>query len=178
MYINVSLAQQVTGLALAIGVGFSLGIAYDVLRIPRLLLFSGNVAVFFHDVLFWGVSGVVTYLFILAVNFGEIRAYLLFGEIIGGVIYYTLIGTYVSRAADKVASTLKKFFSHVFKLIFLPVKRIFVHITNFSKKHMKNALIFLNNCKISLKKQANVLYNTNINVLKSKRGKSKKSRYR
>ena len=62
--------------------GVLLGAYYDVFRIIRYLTAQGKRQTFFWDLFYFFSSGVATFLFLLAANQGQMRFYLLAGELI------------------------------------------------------------------------------------------------
>lgn len=70
---GISLADQTMDFLLALAFGAGLGAFYDVFRILRALIPTGKIVIFFQDLLYWCICGVLTFLFILGVNAGEIR---------------------------------------------------------------------------------------------------------
>lgn len=86
--------------------GVAIGAFYDLFRITRLVLFRGSIAVFIEDVLFWTVSGYAVFLHILALNKGEVRAYILACVLAGFLFYYFTIGRAVfsvlKRASERI----------------------------------------------------------------------------
>lgn len=93
---------QLNELFLAGGLGFLLGGFYDVFRVIRLMMKPSAKWVFVQDLLFFSVSAVITFLFALAVNGGEMRLYLFLGLIIGFVAYLCTLGRVVVRCARGV----------------------------------------------------------------------------
>lgn len=89
---EITLQEQMHQFFLSCGMGFVLGLWYELFRIPRLILNSGRRAVFFQDLLFFLTAAVLTFLFSLAVMDGRLRFYLFLGEAIGFASYYRTVG--------------------------------------------------------------------------------------
>ena len=64
---------------MALAVGFALGAFYDVFRIFRVFARSEKRQVIWQDIFVCFVAAVVSFLVALAVNWGEVRFYLLAG---------------------------------------------------------------------------------------------------
>ena len=131
----------------SLGVGFLLGILYDVLRALRLSLTKSKVAVIVFDILYFLLFGLCTCLFILALNKGEVRFYIIAGEIIGALFYYISFGIAVIKITDRAVALLRRFYSFIFKVISAPfrlLKKIFSNffnkISTFFKKSEKKSL--------------------------------------
>ncbi len=129
----------------ALGLGFLLGIIYDLLRGIRLSVTKSNIAVVVFDILYFFILGVATFTFILSFNKGEIRLYILGGELIGGLFYYFSFGLTAIKITNKFAALLRKLYSLIFKILSAPFRlifklfyRIFKKISGFLKKSRKN----------------------------------------
>lgn len=105
-----------------IGVGF--GILYDGFRVLRLFLPSGEKIVFVEDGLFFGIITVVDFLFFLSRTYGELRLFLIIGELLGFLMYYLTAGRAVyflmlhlsrgiKRLCRKVLDILKTLFGTI-----------------------------------------------------------------
>lgn len=93
---------QLNELFLAGGVGFLLGAFYDVFRVIRLMMKPSAKWVFVQDLLFFSISAMVTFLFALAVNGGELRLYLIVGLTVGFTAYLVTVGRLVVRFARQI----------------------------------------------------------------------------
>ena len=74
---------QITTFALAIGVGLALCLLYDLFRIFRLLWPPSRLLLFFEDVLYWVLSALVVFCFLLVRCDGSIRFFAVLGLILG-----------------------------------------------------------------------------------------------
>ncbi|MDD2362450.1 MAG: spore cortex biosynthesis protein YabQ [Oscillospiraceae bacterium] len=160
---DISSSAQIHQLFLSCGLGFLLGVYYDVFRVTRLIVHSGARSVFIQDLLFFLSSAVVTFLFALAVMDGRLRFYLFFGEIIGFASYYFTIGRLVMRFAERIISAIiffwKKFWHFVFtpfRLLFRPICRFFNFLDAFIRKIGQKGV---SNLKKGLKGRVFLLYN-------------------
>lgn len=140
-----SLASQPVIFGYACLFGAVLGLYYDIFRIIRLLTASERRHVFLQDVFYLFTCGVLTYLFTFAVNYGELRFYILAGEAIGWCIYYLTIGAITLRVSTLVVTFLETCIHWLKCHIFLPLFRVvgremrfairpFKWFLNFSKK--------------------------------------------
>lgn len=172
-------SQQLRLFTLSLGLGFLLGIVYDLFRSLR-LIFSrtpGKYTLFVQDIIYVILCAVITFLFLLSENYGEIRAYVLAGEIIGFFAYYFTIGVLTMRVGDSVANTIHKFLRLTKNIILRPfraVRRLFLkHKASANEKVLKKAKKFPKIFKLHLQHDGNVLYNLN-EIFFSKRNKRKK----
>lgn len=148
---EVTLAAQSHGFLISCIVGFALGAFYDVFRILRILCRTEKRHVFFQDIFFMACAAVVTFLLTLAINWGELRFYILAGEIIGICIYYLTVGEVTVRIAKLIYKFLRCIFKLVKKWLVLPVVHLLSKIGKFFVQKFKNML--KNRKKISLNRK-------------------------
>mgnify|MGYP002244696904 CR=1 FL=1 len=116
-----TIADQTRLFLLALGLGFLLGIVYDLFRVVRMAFTMRRVGVFIQDVLFFLTCAAATFLFLLAVNQGEIRGFIIAGEGLGFLIYYFSFGL----LAVRVSSFLVHAIHRLFFVISVPFSRSF-----------------------------------------------------
>ena len=105
-----NLAEQLNIFLWSCAFGFCLGIIYDIFRFLRVLKFKSKLQIYIQDILFMCILGLCTFIFTTAFNFGQIRFYIILGEIIGIVSYRYTLGELTIR--------LFKFLYHICSLIF------------------------------------------------------------
>lgn len=153
---NLSLSFQLQGFVISIAAGVFLGAYYDIFRIFRTVFQSESRAVFFQDLFYMLSAAFVTFLLSLGVNYGEVRFYILAGEIIGWCLYYLTIGMVTIRVFQFVSKILHK-------LLINPIKKISVIIFHFIFKIAKiivgNIKIVAVNWKKRLKHHNKIVYN-------------------
>lgn len=165
----VGIPQQAKIFAYAVGFGFLIGILYDVFRTLR-LLFGGSQkkAFLISDILYALVAAFLTFLFALTLLNGSIRAYVLFGELMGFLIYYVSFGAFVVRLTDKIASFLRRVFARIFQCIakpFLALRKILKQFyTKNVQKAQKKAKFSAKKSKFHLKSIKDLLYNQHVRV--------------
>lgn len=121
---DLSFEAQTQGFLYACAVGFLLGAFYDFFRILRVFLRCDRRPVFFQDLFCCCVTAVVTFLLALAVNWGEIRFYLLAGQAIGVCVYFLTLGEITVRLARAVFHVLRRIWRFLRRWIFGPLKRV------------------------------------------------------
>lgn len=160
---SLSLAQQTKGFLLALGMGFLLGILYDIIRIIRISISRGKPAVIICDILFCALACLCTFLFCLTVNEGEIRLYLVLGEVAGFFVYYFSLGAIIFACSEKIIDFIKKLMGSVFGVILFPIKWIFGKLrklfNKLLKKSRKNGKNLKNKSNFLLKVNKLLLYN-------------------
>lgn len=118
-------SEQLNLFLLSLGAGFVLGVVYDILRTIRLTISKGKAIIFIFDILYFLIFSLATFLFFLAVNKGEFRSYMIFGEILGFLFYYISFGIAAKSFTDAFVKVIHKIFSFLFKIILAPFKAIF-----------------------------------------------------
>lgn len=82
--------------------GLGLGILYDVFRIIRMLINKRNITIFLQDIIYFIVSGFVTFIFVLGINEGQSRFYILAGEGIGWIVYHITLGEKIYHCSENI----------------------------------------------------------------------------
>ena len=104
---NQSVTVQTMIFACSCILGAGLGILYDVFRIIRMVINSKSVAIFVEDVIYFILSGIITFVFVLKINSGESRFYILAGEGIGWIAYHLTLGNAIYKYSGKIAGKIK-----------------------------------------------------------------------
>ena len=151
---NVYQSEQFLIFLASLGFGFLLGILYDFLRAIRMSFTRGKWSVVIFDLLYFFMVAFGSYIFILAVNKGEVRSYIIIGELLGAVFYYFSLGIALMKLTDKFVSILKRFYSFLFKIISFPFRFM---KTAFLKLYAKIKIFFQKSEKKSQKIQKKVL---------------------
>ena len=155
------LSAQTEIFLLSLGFGFLLGILYDVFRTLRLIISKSDVFTVFMDVLYFMLCAFLIFCFNLVVDSGRIRIYVLFGDMLGWMIYYFTFGEISIKAVNRIVALVKGIFGVFFKPILRLehcVKRSMKKIFSFSKKTIKK---FNKKAKFDLQKHRSMVYNLN-----------------
>ncbi len=96
---------QIKAFFQVVGLGFLLGILYDVFRFLRWL--TGNRFCAVWDVLFCLISAFADFCFILAFHDGLFRTYLFVGEAVGFGAYYLALGRLNFRLGASVTRVIR-----------------------------------------------------------------------
>ena len=148
----ISLSTQTKGFLFSLGFGVILGVFYDALRIIRLTLTEKKAFIPVFDIIFTLTAAVASFLFFLTVTDGEIRLYILFGELLGFTVYYLAFGIIAVRFCEKAALKIKSIIIKIFAFIFSPFAKLCRLLRKTLKKVCKNT-------KILLQKDKALLYN-------------------
>ncbi len=129
---SVGQSEQLSIFLSSLGLGFLLGILYDIFRAIRLSFTNSKIAVVIFDLLYFFCFGLFSFLFILALNKGEVRSYIIAGEIIGAFFYYISFGIAAIKFTDFLVTVFKRFYRFLFRIISTPfrlIKRFFSHLS-------------------------------------------------
>lgn len=126
--------EQLAIFGSSLGLGFLLGILYDIMRAIRLSLTKSKIVLIICDILYFILFALISFLFILALNKGEIRFYIIAGEVIGAFFYYVSFGLTVIKITDKAVALLRKLYALIFKCICTPFKLLIGLLSGFLKK--------------------------------------------
>lgn len=139
---DVTFASQSQGFLYSCIVGFALGAFYDIFRMIRIMCRTERRHVFFQDLFFMVCAAFVTFLLALAVNWGELRFYIVAGEIIGICVYDLTVGEVTVRIARFVYKILRIILRFLNWLIIRPLKSLFIWIFGLVKNFFKKLTNF------------------------------------
>jgi len=148
--LEISLSGQTLAFLEAILYGALLGAVYDVFKVSR-LLFKNKVLVFFEDVVFLLICTVVTFSFLLRVSDGQVRFFIIFGEIIGFILYYFSLSLLVNKIVKGIFKVIWAIFGFLYKLFLRPIGKIFFLFMEIICKIIKKPWILAKKIAISLK---------------------------
>lgn len=150
----------------SMGFGFILGIVYDVFRTVKVIFIkdTGNKkSVYIRDLIYCIFCTFSVFVYNLVVNNGEFRLYVLFGSLLGFIVYYFSLGALaikitdaLSACTDKIKLLLK---NTVFKPIFFVISKFSIKTKKNYQKVIKKSKKLKNNSKFRLQKHSIMLYN-------------------
>lgn len=121
----VTIVDQVYIFLYAICGGAVIAFLYDILRIKRRTIKTNIIIVNLEDILFWLVSAVLMFLLVYCTNNGEIRGYIFAGNIIGVVLYLSLLSNLIITSSMMVINFIKRVLRFIWKILTYPFKLIF-----------------------------------------------------
>ena len=142
---GISLSAQTAYFLWSLVLGAALGVLYDVIRAARMVLRAGKIHVLISDIIFFAVCGVITSLFALPFNKGNVRGFILFGEAVGFLSYRLTLGSVMGKVyaitacklrgfVQKIRKILEKIFKYLLKAIVGLVYNVGVEIDKSRKK--------------------------------------------
>lgn len=150
--------------------GAFLSLVFDGFRISNAVLKVNLKRIFFEDVIYFILSAIITFTYILVVNSGEIRVYIIFGEVLGWIIYRLTIGKFIYKFILIVVKFLSKWFSKLKKYVIskIPkdkIRKLIGKIKNKKPKFIKSSKPkrkFLQKIRGKIKSKTKVGMNKNI----------------
>ena len=135
----------------SVGFGFLSALFYDVFKTVQICFFDSNKGLFLKDLFYALTFSYSSFLFVLAVNNGKIRIYLIVGMLLGFVCWFTSLSAYFTNFFRLLINRLKSIFFFVSKIITFPLRAFSLLIYDkFLKKFLKSQY-FCENAKNKLK---------------------------
>lgn len=125
---ELTIASQTWMFLLSILVGAVLGVCYDAFRILRLAVQHPSGVVVIEDVLYAVICAVVSFGYLLVMDCGEIRLFVLVGELIGAVLYFCTLSVLLIAVSKQIISAIKWFFTQLYRIFLAPIVRFFKYI--------------------------------------------------
>ena len=148
--------------------GIILGVIYDIFRITRIALKLNAVIIAIEDILYLFICAVMTFFYMLASNDGQIRFFIIVGEILGWVVYYFTVGEIVMGLSTAIIKFIKGVFRVLYRLFIAPVIALIGYLWKITcipvQKSKKTLKKLRKNTKFRLKSYYILLYN----VIRSK----------
>ena len=116
-----SMSSQAATFFATAAAGVVLGVLYDVFRILRRVLRHKTAATTIEDAIFWIISTLLMFIFLLERNFGDIRGFIFMGLALGAVLYFTMLSRFLTKFAMAVLRWLRR----MLLAIILPIILIF-----------------------------------------------------
>ena len=124
---EVYLSEQALKLVFALITGIKIAIIYHAFSLFSKIIPHGNVMIFIEDFIFGFIAVSSVFSYLTKYNSGQIRAYLIFGVIVGFILFCVTLGRFTNPLAKilkRILSIILYPFTLVFKLIFKFLKKI------------------------------------------------------
>lgn len=120
--------------------GIITSLVYDLFRISRKLFKTPPWVVFVSDLVFWIVCSFLNFAIILEKNSGELRWYLFFGIIIGGVIYFSVLSSLFQKIVFVVLRIFVRLFLLCKKILLVIIRPFLKPVRNMQNRMRKRKL--------------------------------------
>ena len=128
--------------SLCLGVMFC--ILYDFFRALRMAIKFSDIVIFFQDIVYFFVISVITFVFLLSLTNGEIRGFVIFGILIGFLVFYFTFSKMLLKFSGKTLRYLVLLFGKANSILNVGfckadvfLSKIFKNIKNTFKKGLK-----------------------------------------
>ena len=155
MYINDEF--QVSIFLLSLGLGFLLALTFDLFETIHNCIFKNGKYLIVKDIIYCVIASVICFLFLLTVNYGRIRVFLIIGTVVGFLCWQIFLS---NSFVKQFSSIILKFFTAInavsviisfpFRAFYSSFMRIFSKNTTFFKEFFNKTENIL---KIHLKKK-------------------------
>lgn len=102
-------------LSLAFGVGYA--VIYSFLKGFRKAVRNSALAIFFQDIIFFEIISFITFLLLLALEYGQIRLYVLLSMAVGFSLFHLFVSEFLSRIIAWILRLLILLFSRIFRFL-------------------------------------------------------------
>ncbi|WRS28909.1 spore cortex biosynthesis protein YabQ [Oscillospiraceae bacterium MB08-C2-2] len=173
----VYLADQTITFLQSLLIGAALGVLFDFFRISRVAAPLSNGIIFAEDMLFFLLCGVVTFGFMMQQVDGQIRFFILVGELLGFILYYFTAGRLVMNISKVIIRVIKAILRFIYRFIIRPIWWLVYHFVKIILMPFGYLKIILKKCikalKYRLKTRVVLLYNQYKDFRIKNRGKPK-----
>lgn len=163
---GISLAVQTINFLFSLGFGFLSGFLYDILRIIRLSISSKKFAIVIFDLIYCILFCFLFFIFLLSVNEGQFRFYLLLGAGCGFSVYYFSLGVIIFSLSQWIIDSIKRVCKRFLSILCFPfwwiLSKIKPLIGENVKKCQKSMKKIKNKSKTHLKLNKHLLYNLRV----------------
>ena len=128
----------------SVGFGFMIGLLYDFFKVFRTAISKSKKLIFIQDILFFLITSVITFLFLLSVNAGRFRFYIFAALAVGFAVYFFTFSRMFFNLSLKILEKIKSVFLLWGAVVSFPFRKILSPAGNLWKKLNKN---LLNLCK-------------------------------
>ncbi len=119
------IVEQVYIFLYAILAGAIAAFLYDVLRIKRRAIKTGVIFVGLEDILYWLVIAVLLFITVYNSNSGQMRGFIFIGNVIGVVLYESLLSNIIIKSSMIIINFIKKVFRFIWMVLSYPFKLLY-----------------------------------------------------
>lgn len=102
--------------------GLIAGFIYDIYKTIRYFSKPSKIITYIEDLLFWTIIATIFFFILIKINWGEIRGYIIFGFIIGVLIYVKIFSKFIYQICIKVGRIVNEFIKNSLSLILYPFR--------------------------------------------------------
>lgn len=129
-----SVASQFNLLVYSILAGVITGTLFDLYRVFRGLENPNRVVTFIEDTLFWILTGIIVFIFLLETNYAYMREYVYISIALGILLYIAIFSKAFIKVQYKVIKSISRAFRITFNFLFYPFNLMFYSIRRKNKQ--------------------------------------------
>lgn len=122
---SISVTNQLFIFASCALCGVIIGLIFDIFRIARRIVRTGDAAALIQDIVYWIIAAAVFFLAMQHVSSGELRLFQFVALFFGMLIYFLTVSPFVIRVSVAIIGFLAKALAFVIKIIMTPVVFVF-----------------------------------------------------
>lgn len=149
MFLIVSVSNQVYVFFSCILGGLAIGLLFDIFRLSRKFIETGDVITYIEDIMFWFLVGVIVLMTVYLSNNGQIRGYVFLGILLGVIFYFLAFSTIVMKVLSGIVKTIVNIIGIMIKVTVGPLKMI-MQVSYRPIKYLYNKIVGLKNISIKL----------------------------
>lgn len=134
-----SMSSQASLFLTTVIIGVCLGFIYDWIRVFRNIIKHANIIIQIEDALYWIAISLAVFFIMLNKNYGEIRAFSIFGSFLGMIVYFFTISHIFMSVSMAIINFIKKVIIVTIRIIITPF-RIILKILSYPAKYIKGKL--------------------------------------
>lgn len=119
------MSRQVTLFIFSLLSGMAVGVLFDFYRVIRGFEEPGKVITAIQDILFWILTGVLIFLFMMYTNYAYMSFNVFMYNGIGLILYFKIFSKYAIKLWDKVFSAVMTIIRLMINWVFYPLRIIF-----------------------------------------------------
>lgn len=131
---ELTLSEQTQAFIYSCVLGAILAVIYTAMGIIKIMSPPGKRLLFFMDLIFMLVCTFATFMFSVAMTWGSLRYYVIFGELVGFFLFYLTVGELILKCSEAITSFLSKVYFFVtspFRKLF---KKLFLFVLKLANK--------------------------------------------
>lgn len=119
------IVEQVYIFLYAILAGAIAAFLYDILRIKRRAIKTGVIFVGLEDILYWLIIAILLFITVYNSNSGQMRGFIFIGNVIGVVLYESLLSNIIIKSSMMIINFIKKVFRFIWMVLSYPFKLLY-----------------------------------------------------
>lgn len=129
-----SISNQLNLLVFSILAGVITGMLFDLYRVFRGLESPNLVLTFIEDTLFWILTSIIVFIFLLRTNYAYMRAYVYVAIALGVILYIALLSKHFIKIQYKLIRTIAKVIRVIFNFLIYPLELLFYNVKRKNKQ--------------------------------------------